>query len=278
MAKDTTPRDAFGQPTSSWRTPSPSQADPQPRTTEEPAGWWARVAGWIVDGAATIAAGVGVGALAADSMTDDSAGGVAFAATLLFWLLNTTVLVGLTGGQSLGKLIGGMRLINEDGSRVGAGTGFRRDTLLRLPYVIGIFFVVDSLWPLSSDRRTLRDKFARTLVIREPSYGRRAAPRVFAAVLAVLAMGGAFNAAPASWTEEDYSSADHDVWMEACGPNEITDGDCECAWDRLTAKLSYSEFEPLLYDGVGVASKTARRALDEAYQFCAERGLQRLKS
>jgi len=81
------------------------------------------------------------------------------------WLLTTR-------GQSLGKLIFGLRIVND---RTGANPGFLRAVVLRwlvpelittfIPVFGGFFFLVDSLFVFRSDRRCVHDLIAGTRVV-----------------------------------------------------------------------------------------------------------------
>jgi len=96
------------------------------------ANWGYRVGGWVIDACLAIAAGFAVGTLvAAAGVGDDTAGSVAGVTILAVWLLNTTVLVGVTRGQSIGKLIAGMRIVRDNGRPARFGTGFLRDSVHR---------------------------------------------------------------------------------------------------------------------------------------------------
>ena len=81
--------------------------------------------------------------------------------------------VTLSSGQTPGKMIAGIRVVRANGESSGWGYTFVREVILKglLGYflaviTLGLFFVVDYLWPLwDKDRQTLHDKMAETLVV-----------------------------------------------------------------------------------------------------------------
>jgi len=107
-----------------------------------------------------------------------------YVAELLVWLLYGGVVQGLTGG-TLGKLICGIRVMREDGSRPGIGRGVLRWVLFIVddfPYFIPMLtgFIV----ALTNDRRQrVGDLAAGTFVVRAGTAGvpvRNAAPGAIA--------------------------------------------------------------------------------------------------
>jgi len=260
--------DAFGAPASRPTRQSTLYAD------REAAGFWHRVAAWLTDAFLTLAIGYGAGAAAATMMSDDQAAAVGVAAGVISWLLNVVVLVHVTGGRSVGKLLGGMRLVKDDGAPASAGTGFLRDVVLRLLYVSGLFFVLDSLWMLNDGSRTLRDKMAHTRVIREPSYRPTAILVSLSAVAALVAFGLAVEAGPESWRTDaplTYTASDRAEFIAACAKNSRGRDDtplCTCTYDWLSARLSYDQFQKLTFDGYGIPSVETNRMLDRAFTHC----------
>jgi uncharacterized RDD family membrane protein YckC len=68
-------------------------------------------------------------------------------------------------GQTLGKKAMGIKVVNADGSEVQGGQAWKRAIsryLMQLTYVLGF---IDSLMVFSRNRRTLHDRFAKTLVV-----------------------------------------------------------------------------------------------------------------
>jgi len=86
-----------------------------------------------------------------------------------FYLLNGWLLV--TRGQTLGKLILGMRIVHPDGSRVSAprvlGLRYGVTMLISCVPVVGIWvWFVNVLWIFGPQRRCLHDLLANTIVIK----------------------------------------------------------------------------------------------------------------
>src|SRR4051795_1609174 len=80
------------------------------------AGRWYRVGAFVVDAGTAVGLGLGVGALlaAATSLSDADATALAGLFIIAGWIVVTTGVSAITGGQSLGKLVGGMRVVRDD--------------------------------------------------------------------------------------------------------------------------------------------------------------------
>ena len=181
-----------GQP--AFRSEGGSEFDGRPL-----ANWGYRACGGIIDLACTLAVAGLVSHLAAALGVGVDTGTLLLGGTLaLFWLLNTVVLVAITDGKSLGKLVGDMRIVRGDGRPAGAGTGFLRDTVARLMYVVPLLFLVDYLWAAGDRRQALRDKIAGTHVLQGADYERRAWAVGLGAVVALVVAIAITNAPMAS--------------------------------------------------------------------------------
>lgn len=89
---------------------------------------------------------------------------IAMSLSGVLFILYFTLLTG-EGGQTLGKMLLGIRVIMEDGSRIGYGRSFIRS----LGYIVSIFFgsFLGFLWALwDRKNQTWHDKIAGTIVIR----------------------------------------------------------------------------------------------------------------
>ena len=146
-----------------------------------------RLGAAIIDAASTLAAAALVAHIAERvGVGVDTSFLLLVGSLALFWLLNTVVLVAATGGKSLGKLVGGMRIVRDDGRPATAWPGFLRDTIVRFMYVFPLMFLIDSLWIAGTKRQTLRDVIAGTHVVQDPNYGRRAWAVAAGAVAALV--------------------------------------------------------------------------------------------
>ena len=139
--------------------------------------WWPRVGAAVLDGFAIWA--IAFGALIVGGIASEVAGSDEVVAPI--WLLVLTVsaiayYVGLMtrkgahNGQTLGKQALDIRVVQDDGKPVTAGTAFVRDVLLKFVggnLVFGIGWLIDSLWPLGErENRALHDLMVHTHVVR----------------------------------------------------------------------------------------------------------------
>jgi len=90
-------------------------------------------------------------------------------AIVVFILLNGYYLV--QRGQSLGKMATGIRIVRPDGSRVDAGRilGLRYAlnwVLVSVPFIGGLYSLVDTLCIFRESRRCLHDDIADTVVVK----------------------------------------------------------------------------------------------------------------
>ena len=92
---------------------------------------------------------------------------------LAFLIYAAWFLSALSGGQTPGKQIAGVRVIRANGEPSGWGHTFLREVVIKRIVVGflsvmtgGIFFVVNYGWPLwDKDRQALHDKMVETLVV-----------------------------------------------------------------------------------------------------------------
>jgi uncharacterized RDD family membrane protein YckC len=144
-----------------------------------PAGFWIRLVGFGVDLVVvmlaqfllTVLAGRRWGVDVERSSTLQ--GAVAFF-TVLFAVLYPTVLYTLTG-QTIGKLVVGVRVLATDGGLLPPGAAFLRAVVqwLTLPFFLGLGHVLAGL---RKDKRALHDLIAGSRVDRVPSVRRAPAP------------------------------------------------------------------------------------------------------
>lgn len=265
--------DPFGLPEAPL---APHPATPQPTAAPTAEAWVGlRAAGWLIDFFGVLAIGFGVGLLSIGAGASEDAGlGWAMLAAFVIWVLDTTVLVALSDGRSVGKLVCGMRLVNDDGSPAGASLGFRRDTLLRLLYLVPVFFIVDSSFAFNQDGKTLRDRMVNSRVLKtspHPLLGWSAAVAVLAAFSLVA------SAAPESWSDSSYSEYERADFIEECQEfaGKPSEQECGCYYDYALEHLGRDDFSTYVYGSPFELSDDAtpprvERVLDDALDRCAE--------
>jgi len=147
--------------------------------TPRPAGFWIRLVGFAIDVVIVMLAQFLLGVLATRRWGVDvdrsstMQGGIVFF-TLLFAVLYPTVLYTLTG-QTIGKLVIGVRVLATDGGLLPPGAAFLRAVLqwVTLPFLLGLGHVLAGL---RKDKRALHDLLAGSRVDRLPSVRRAPAP------------------------------------------------------------------------------------------------------
>ena len=109
----------------------------------------------------------------ARALEGDWGWGLAAAAALAFLIYAAWFLSALSGGQTPGKQIVGVRVIRANGEPSGWGLAFLREVIIEWIVVGflsamtgGIFYVLNYVWPLwDKDRQALHDKMVETLVV-----------------------------------------------------------------------------------------------------------------
>ncbi len=94
--------------------------------------------------------------------------------TVIFGLLATVYYVVCHGsmGQTLGKMLVGIKLIRTDGEKPTFADAAKRALVnpiaTVLPVIGGLFWLLNGLWPLWDEKKqSLGDKIAKTLVVRD---------------------------------------------------------------------------------------------------------------
>lgn len=132
---------------------------------------WARLAAWIIDGLIYFAAIV-VAAIIGFFLAGGEVGAAILAiVTFIVVLVIQLVLLG-SRGQTIGKIAMKVRIVD---SQSGTHPGWARIVFLRtilhgiltgIPFVGGIYWLVDSLFIFRADHRTIHDLFASTQVVK----------------------------------------------------------------------------------------------------------------
>jgi len=129
------------------------------------AGWWERVAAFLLDNGIAIIGG-GVGGSGINRGTEIAFDIIGLAG--LIWAIYNAVIAGRTG-QSFGKRTVGIRLARfVDGQPVGGGYGFLRLFLNWLFFVLCFLpGILNYLWPLwDAKHQTWSDKIAKSVVVK----------------------------------------------------------------------------------------------------------------
>ena len=133
-----------------------------------------RLAAYIVDILSIVAVGMVVGFLGLTTMFFGNMGTTASAVAIMmlgfigFVLVNGYLLI--TRGQSIGKIVFGIRIVRSDGSPANAGhvLGLRyivNWAIASIPIIGSIYSLVDSLCIFRDSRKCLHDDIADTIVV-----------------------------------------------------------------------------------------------------------------
>lgn len=138
------------------------------------ASWWVRFFASLIDALlifAAAAALVGIGT----ALDTDMSWTVAGLGAATVYVLYHPLLVAFNDGQTLGKKLLAVRVVNSDGSSTGFGRAFVREVLFKLvPSVLSPFNLIDYLWAaFREDRRTLHDLGAGTAVVEDNTPGKK---------------------------------------------------------------------------------------------------------
>lgn len=89
---------------------------------------------------------------------------------LLSLVAYQAVVTGITGGRTVGKRVARIRVVLEDGRRIGFGRALLRDLVVKnLMQVVWPAWVISVLWVLRApEHRALHDRIVDTRVISEP--------------------------------------------------------------------------------------------------------------
>jgi uncharacterized RDD family membrane protein YckC len=174
------------QPQPPWTPPPYQPPPPRPRGPHgqpvykgmECSTWGTRVGAALLDWLFAIVAPLVVGVpLAASGVTGlEVAGGVIVAAAFTFgWPLYAAITEARSGeraGQTIGKQLVGIRVVRDNGERIGFGFALLRELAVRwglFGLIGGLFFFppfLDLLWPIwDEENRTLHDMVVSTHVV-----------------------------------------------------------------------------------------------------------------
>jgi uncharacterized RDD family membrane protein YckC len=160
--------------------------------------WWPRVGATLLDAVLiSVMSLVLALVVAAAGGSDDTAGGVWWIGWLVLgsaYVAGTMSRTGVHNGQTIGKQAASVRVVRDDGRPIRLGFAVLREVLLKYiiaNLVLGIGWIVDSLWPLGDkENRAIHDMIVKTHVVsthpRQPAIAQQqpARPPVVRPVLA----------------------------------------------------------------------------------------------
>lgn len=146
------------------------------------AGWWRRVGAQIIDGliisvvAGALFVPLGIGVFADDPSYIAIALGFVVATLIItvVALLYAPLMMSRTNGQTLGRMVTGIRVLRSDGSSLTLGWAVLREVAIKAllvnlanAFTFGVAGLLDVLWPLwDEENRALHDFVADTRVVR----------------------------------------------------------------------------------------------------------------
>ena len=167
------PASGFAAP--AWEDRSPGAVAAAPRPELVLAGWWRRALAATIDTlliamvASAIVVALGIGFFSADSEAETLAVGalslLALGVVLLVTLLYAPVMLWLTDGRTVGRMVAGTRLVRANGRPMSLAVATVREVVLKA-FVFGLLSqatfglagLIDVLWPLvDRENRALHD-------------------------------------------------------------------------------------------------------------------------
>jgi uncharacterized RDD family membrane protein YckC len=235
-------------------------AAPAPPAAESPryAGWGYRVGAYLTDSGLALCVAI-LAAIVFGGDDDDTESAIVGIAAIAAWILVTSVAMGVFKGQTVGKRIAGIRVVLND-RPVGFGFSLLRDQVLRVLYLVPLFFIVDSIWAAAdSQRQSLRDKMVGTHVVHAGANAARAvAIGVLATVLVAgwialtvaLDSDGGADATPTGTgaDEPGYSDLDRQVFIDSCTGEGAQESYCACLFDYIAPRVPYETFNSVESD------------------------------
>jgi hypothetical protein len=176
-----------------------------------------------------------------------------------------------------------MESVVIEGQPVGYGFfTLLRDQLLRLLYIVPLFFIVDSLWAaFDGQNQTLRDKMAGTHVIHAGATPSRAvAASVVAGGLLVgwvalaAVLDGRSDASSGSSTRTGselpgYSDLDRQVFVDSCQDEGAAQSYCTCLFDYISSRVPYDTFNSITSDDINNWPAPMRDATIDGVSECS---------
>jgi uncharacterized RDD family membrane protein YckC len=241
-----------------WLPPSP---DPPGEGAEAAAsegladaGWWYRLLAFSVDVvlAIVIAVILTLVLIAFAGSADASVDAYTALVVVAFvagWVVVTSWATSRTGGQSIGKWIGGMRVVRDDGRPATFGSSLLRDLVFRIPYVIPAYALIDGLLAAGAERKALHDRMAGTRVVRLPGYRRRLVPLLVAAGVAAAA----WVAIVAVGSDTGGGGYTRGEFVSDCAGGAYDGSRCNCIYDAMVREFGRETVDRL--ESIGGADR-----------------------
>jgi uncharacterized RDD family membrane protein YckC len=239
-------------------------APPAPLWQDRPlAHWRLRVGASLVDlGIALVVVQFADAILGSAGIGDHSRALFLLFGTIVLWAVMQTIAMGVTDGQTIGKRIFGLRVLRADGTPAGFGIGVLRELVCRVTFVVPVVFLVDALLALRADRRSLRDRMARTGVVEEAPTA--AANRLRAITMALILVG--VGAIVGTALNGDLITSDRGSFISDCTGQGEAYSACDCAWKQLTKRIGAKRLDQVSNEDVTPADVQA--ATSAAYAAC----------
>jgi uncharacterized RDD family membrane protein YckC len=228
----------------------PEYPPPPGLAAQRYAGWGYRVAAFLTD--AGIALFVAI--LAAVLFAGDDAGTQATVVVLTcvaVWILVTSVAMAIFDGQTVGKKLTGTRVVIQD-RPLGFGFSLLRDQLLRLLYLVPLFFLVDSLWAaFDKQSQALRDKMLGTHVVHAGANpGRAALTGALATVLLAgwVALSIVLDRDSSGSAQPGYTDLERRTFVQSCQGEGAAASYCTCLYDYIAERVPYETFASVTSD------------------------------
>jgi len=129
------------------------------------AGAWRRFGALIIDGLVLLPLSIAYIILAGASPPTGKGFLLRLVLFAIPWVLYEGLMLAHRHGQTLGKKAVGLKVVNADGSEITPAQAWKRALsrqVMSITYVLGI---IDVLMIFSAQRRTLHDRFGKTLVV-----------------------------------------------------------------------------------------------------------------
>lgn len=199
---------------------------------------WPRIGAYLVD------AGIaGLGASACVGLTGVGVGdrliSLPYLAFFMVWWLAVRVQGARVAGESPGKRLAGLQVVTLGGEPVGVHTRLLREGPLMLPYLLPFVSVVDALIAEGGERRSVRDRVARTAVVTVPGAAPRRAQMALIVVAASIA--SILILQPLVSERAGLDRARADMVGECMSNGSIQRATCECIYDRLARRMPKSD-------------------------------------